>query len=322
MALNKEVWLGTIVENFFPDNSFAIKSVDDSTFVRDRKVHIPNAGAPSQVVTNRTTKPAQISQRTDNELTYEMDELTTNPIYIPNIDMVELSYDKRNSILSNDRAELQEQAHVNILNRWGEAVKATNRLLTTGSAKRAAHTSNTATGLRRSICKADVLKLMTAMDADNIPNTGRYLLLDAYMYADLLNDLSESDKWMFQNSANVQKGILGNLYGFDIMKRSRVLRLNTDNTVLGWAESDVAGELAAALAWHEQSVSRALGEVKMFESTDNPLYYGDIYSFLMRVGGGTRRYDGKGLYLLGEAPVSEPSEVANIPTGTDESENE
>ena len=305
MALNKEVWLNTIVEDFYPDNSFASKSVDDSVFVTNKKVHIPNAGSPSKVETNRTEKPASVSQRTDNELTYDMDELTTDPIYIPNVDMVELSYDKRNSILANDRAQLQESAHVNLLGRWGNGVKEGHILLTTGTKQRDAHTSEKASGKRLSICKNDVLKLMTAFDADNVPETGRYLLLDAYMYADLLSDLSESDKWMFQNSANVQKGVLGNLYGFDIMKRSRVLRLNdTGKAVLGWSETDVAGEMAAALAWHEKSVSRAMGEVKMFDSTDNPLYYGDIYSFLMRTGGSARRYDGKGLYLLGEATVA------------------
>lgn len=304
MALNKEVWLNSIVENFYPDNSFAVKSVDDSTFVSNRKVHIPNAGAASKVVTNRTQKPASVSQRTDNELTYEMDELTTDPIYIPNIDTVELSYDKRNSVLANDRAQLQEAAHVNLLKRWGDGVKADHILLTTGTTQRDAHTSSTATGKRKSICKADVLKLMTAFDKDDVPATGRFLLLDAHMYADLLADLSESDKWMFQNSANVQKGILGNLYGFDIMKRSRVLRLDASKKVLDWSAEGAATELAAALAWHEKSVSRAMGEVKMFDSTDNPLYYGDIYSFLMRTGGAARRYDGKGLFLLGEATVS------------------
>lgn len=105
MALNKQIWLNTIVENFYPDNSFASKSIDDSTFVSYKTVHIPNAGTPSGVEINRTKKPASVSQRTDNELTYDMDELTTNPIYIPNIDTVELSYDKRNSVLSNDRQQ-------------------------------------------------------------------------------------------------------------------------------------------------------------------------------------------------------------------------
>ena len=143
--------------------------------------------------------------------------------------------------------------------------------------------------------------IMTRMDADNVPEEGRYLLLDAYMYADLLADLSESDKWMFQNSANMQTGVLGNLYGLNIMKRSKVLRVKTDKTLLPWDEDAVAGEMAAALAWHEKSVSRAMGEVKMFDSTNNPMYYGDIYSFLLRTGGSVRRYDKKGVYLLAEA---------------------
>lgn len=301
MALNISIWQNTLVENFYPDNGFASKSVDDSAFVSAHKVIIPNAGAPSKVQKNRTVKPASVNQRTDNDLEYEIDELTTDPIYIPNIDTVELSYDKRTSIISNDRAQLQDEAHLNLLERWGKGVPASNVLLTTGTTERNAHTSDTATGKRKRITKEDLLAIMTRMDADNVPEEGRYLLLDAYMYADLLADLSESDKWMFQNSANMQTGVLGNLYGLNIMKRSKVLRVKNDKTLLPWGEDAVAGELAAALAWHEKSVSRALGEVKMFDSTNNPLYYGDIYSFLLRTGGSVRRYDKKGIYLLAEA---------------------
>lgn len=303
MALNIQIWQHSLVENFYPDNSFATKSVDDSVFVNARKVHIPNAGSPSGVKKNRTVKPATVNQRTDHDLEYEMDELTTDPIYIPNIDVVELSYDKRNSIIANDRAQLQEEAHVNLLERWGAGVAKGNILLTSGSNQRDAHTSDNSIGKRKRICKEDLLGIMTKMDADNVPEAGRYLLLDAYMYADLLADLSESDKWMFQNSANMQQGILGNLYGFNIMKRSKVLRVKSDKSLLSWSEEGEAGELAAALAWQEQSVSRALGEIKMFDSTNNPTYYGDIYSFLLRTGGAVRRYDKKGIYLLAEAAV-------------------
>jgi hypothetical protein len=301
MALNISIWQSTLVENFYPDNSFASKSVDDSTFVRAHKVIIPNAGKPSGVKKNRTVKPAQVEQRTDNDLEYVIDELTTDPIYIPNIDTVELSYDKRSSIISNDRSQLQNEAHMNLLERWGAGVPTTNVLLTTGTTERAAHTSETATGKRKRITKEDLLAIMTRMDADNVPEEGRYILLDAYMYADLLADLTESDKWMLQNSANAQKGIVGNLWGLNVMKRSKVLRVKSDKSLLPWSEEAAAGELAAALAWQELSVSRALGEVKMFDSTNNPLYYGDIYSFLLRTGGSVRRYDKKGIYLLAEA---------------------
>ena len=297
MALNKQVWLNTIVENFFPDNSFATKSIDDSVFVNNKTVHIPNAGAPSGVEINRTQKPASVNQRTDQDLTYDMDELTTNPIYIPNVDTVELSYDKRQSILWNDRMELQKQAHQNLLYRWFVSGKV---IETEGEAINA-HTSTTATGKRKAITKDTILKLMTRFNQDDVPATGRYILLDAVMYAQLLKDLTDKELSAFLASANAQKGIVGELYGFSFMQRSQVLRLKSDKALLKWSEDATATELAAGIAWQEQCVSRALGDVKMFDSMDNPTYYGDIYSFLMRVGGSYRRYDKKGIYVIAEA---------------------
>ena len=85
------------------------------------------------------------------------------------------------------------------------------------------------------------------------------------------------------------------------MQRSQVLRLKSDKALLKWSENAAATELAAGIAWQEQCVSRALGDLKMFDSMDNPTYYGDIYSFLMRVGGSYRRYDKKGIYVIAEA---------------------
>lgn len=300
MALNKQIWVNTIVENFFPDNSFVTKSKDDSIFVENKTVHIPNAGEPSGVEINRTEKPAKVKQRTDHDLEYSMDELTTNPIYIPNIDMVELSYDKRTSILWNDRMQLRNSAHQNLLYRWVNE----DLIVETSGENRAAHTSDKATGNRKKMTKAAVLSLMTRFDTDDVPSEDRYILLDACMHADLLADLTENELSSFLASADAQKGIVGNLYGFNIMKRSRVLRMTAAKKLLKWNEAGVAGELAAGLAWQSQCVSRAMGEVKMFGGKDDPVYYGDIYSFLMRVGGTRRRYDKKGVATIVEAAVT------------------
>lgn len=140
-----------------------------------------------------------------------------------------------------------------------------------------------------------------------MPQTGRYLLLDAWMYQQLLKGMTQSQAIGFFQAADVKRGVVGNLHGFDVMKRSTVLRFATATDPLNGeykapgaagAETDNAG----ALAWQELSVSRALGEVKMFDSVDNPLYYGDIYSFLVRVGGTIRRADKKGVYALIAGP--------------------
>lgn len=301
MALNKEVWQSAIIDNLFADDSFAAKSVDDSAFIDNKTVHIPNAGAPSGVKTNRTAKPATITTRTDNDLTYNMDELTTDPIYIPNIETIQFSYNKRESVISNDRRQLQQSAHVNLLHRWGKGAES-NVVLTTGG-EIDAHTSDTATGKRKSITRNDVFALMTKFDADDIPQADRYLLLDAYMYAQLLADLTNADKQAFYASANAQKGILGELAGFQIMKRSRVLRLDAAKKVVEWDASGAATELAAGFAWQKDCVSRALGNFHMFSDVDSPTYYGDIYSFLIMTGGACRRYDKKGVALIAEAAV-------------------
>lgn len=300
MALNKEIWINSIQENFYPDDSFASKSVDDSSFVTNHTVHIPNAGKPSGVEVNRTKKPAEISERTDQDLTYDIDELTSNPIYIPNVDTVELSYDKRQSVIANDRQELQRVANQNLLYRWA---KNASLIKTTGAAADA-HTSDSATGQRKKFSKAEVMAAMLRFNKDNVPMQGRYILLDAAMYAELLGDLTDKELSAFLNSANAQEGIIGRLYGFSFMQRSEVLRVDSKNVILKWTEEDAADECAAALAWQEGCVSRAMGDVKMFQKMDDPTYYGDIYSFLVRTGGSMRRYDKKGVLLIAEDKVT------------------
>ena len=296
MAIQRELWQNTIVEGLFADNSFMSKAVNDDMYVNmGKKVHIPNAGAPSKVEINRSTKPATAKERTDVDVEYTLDELTTDPIYIPHADTVELSYSKRNSVISQDRAEIIEKAAEQMLYNWSPA--SDHFVRTSGSKTVTAHTPD-ATGNRKALAKADVLALMTKFNSDNIPQTERYLLLDANMYAQLLDDLTEGDQRAFFASADAQRGILGQLFSFNVMQRSTVLRYATGGSLTKWNVSGAATDNAAGLAWHMNSLSRALGEVTMFDSPGNPLYYGDIYSFLIRVGGTIRRNDKKGVYAL------------------------
>lgn len=295
MAIQREIWLRDIVEGLFADNSFASKAVNDDQWVNQgKKVHIPNAGAPSKVVKNRSTVPATAAKRTDADVEYTLDEFTTDPILIPHAETVELSYNKRNSVISQDRAQLIETACQNLLYKW--APSSTNFVRTTGDAV-AAHTDK-ATGNRKKLTKADIKSLMVKFNKDNLPQTGRYLLLDAEMYAELLESLTETDQLGFFKAADVQRGIVGQIYGFNVMQRSQVLRYATAGTLSEFSAEGAATDNAAGLAWHEQSVSRALGDVKMFDENNSPLYYGDVYSFLVRCGGAIRRNDKKGVYAI------------------------
>ena len=301
MALQTQVWLKTLQENFFPDDSFVAKSENDSQYVENKTVHVPNAGKPSGVEVNRPTLPAQIHVRTDNELTYDIDELTTNPIRISNADSVELSYDKRSSIIKNDKEELQRVASELILQRWAKGADAAHPILTDGE-ERNAHTEH-GTGKRKKMTANIVHQVALRMDKQNLPKTGRYLILDTDMYGDLLDSLTEAGRFAFLASANVTKGTVGQLYGIDIFSRSEVLRLKANGEIISDPNGGEATEVAAGFAWQSGCVSHAFGEAKMFSSIDDPTYYSDIYSFLMRVGGAPRRYDKKGVFLVAEGNI-------------------
>ena len=298
MALNVELWLPKLQENFFPDDSFVSKSMDDSAFVEAHRVHIPNSGAPSKVEKNRSVFPAAIGTREDHEVTYDLGIFSVDPVRVHSMSDVELSYDKRMSMINNNRSELQRVAHNDILESWAKAYSAVVR--TSGSLD-PAHTYSGATGKRKQVTAADVRKLATVFDKQLIPKWGRYLLLDVDMYNAFLDGLTEGNKLAFQASADAQRGVLGRIYGFEIMSRSEVLRVKSDaETILFGKETNEPTELAAGLAWHESCVSRAKGGINLYLEENKAEWYGDVFSMDMRAGGAHRRFDKKGIALLVE----------------------
>lgn len=296
MAIQKEIWMNTIVEGLFADNSFLSKAINADEFVNMGKVvHIPNAGAASGVVKNRTTYPATVNTREDLDLTYNLDEFTTNPIRIPHADTVELSYNKRESVVRQDRAKLINEVSESFLFSWSPS-GAGNILKTQGDAV-LAHLDG-ATGNRKAFTKLSVNAAMLRFNRDDIPQEGRYLLLDADMYSQLLDSMTQKDADAFFALADLKKGIIGQLYTFNVMMRSKSLIYTSAGAPKAWSTAITATDNAGALAWHENSVCRSLGEVKAFENEGDPTYYGDIYSFLVRAGGRPMRSDVKGLLAI------------------------
>ena len=118
MALQVEIWVKSIIEGLFANNTFASRSVDHSEFVNNKTVHVPNAGAAPNVEKNRDTFPAKVTERKDVDLTYQMDEFTVDPVRIPHADQVELSYNKRESVTRQSRRKLAQDIYDSIIYNW------------------------------------------------------------------------------------------------------------------------------------------------------------------------------------------------------------
>ena len=304
MAVTLEIWENDILQNLFKNNDFARRAYNADQYVLAGKVvHIPRAGAPSGVTKNLSVFPAIAVKRTDDDVTYPIDTYYSTPRHIENIEKYELSYDKRQSALGEDQNALIDTAMDGLIYNWLPLVA--NTVLTDGAAAPA--TLAGATGTRKTITKNSFQAVKLKMDKAKIPTNGRVAILTSDHYNQFFNSLSEGEKTNFNNFADNKTGIVGKYLNFDIMMRSTMGRyrgadgafVKVDEYAAGFGASDQTGDRAASLIYHDQSAERALGGVEMFDRPNDPLYYGDVFSFQLRIGGRIRR--DAGVYAIVES---------------------
>ncbi len=314
VGITPDIWTNYIVENIFKNNEFLLQSIDESQYVLcGGVVHIPQAGAASGVKRNRTLLPATITRRSDTDVTYALDEFTTDPRFIPEADKVELSYDKMQSCMTEDMSYLSQVIADTMLWNWRPQwyIKASKFK----SADYLIH----GTGLRTGVCVDDFAKAKEVFDKWGIPKDGRRVILNTEMYNQICEDVRTSTLINLSAVYDHVNGRLKKLEGFEIEERSTVLLASnsTLSAVSGKSyykftgrdlnyspedyESIVLGDKSAdntacaiGLFWHPNFVRRAIGTTKMFNNDGDPTYYGDIYSFLQRAGGRLSRGDGRG----------------------------
>lgn len=294
-----ETWANYIIERFFKDNQFLKNAYDDSQFVvSGRIVHIPQPGAKPAVVKNRNSFPGTAVRRTDTDVVYALDEYSTDPTHIPNIDAVHLSYNKQDSVLGDHMQVLDETVADDMLIKWatnGTVVKTTG-----GSGAATVGPVSGQTGNRLGFHHSDLQKLMIRMNVDNVPKNDRNILIDDNMFDYFYSSLSDTQQRDFSRYMDAENGIIGKLHGFNIMTRSSVIAATNVDAIKALGAALGATDNLACLAWQKNTVAFAIGDHKLFQDMNNPLYYGDIHSCLVMSGGRVRRDDGKGVYVLAQ----------------------
>jgi len=302
MAIQVEIWQEYIVGNLFKDNQFLTYAYSGDQYVMAGKVvHIPNAGAKATVVRNRSSLPAAVTQRTDVDVTYSLDEFTSDPILLTNAEQVELSYDKVDNVLGEHESAVSETLADWMLYKW--APTATAQILrTTGATTYTAHAPS-ATGTRKGLIMADVRAARKVMSKNGVSKDNRFAIVDADMHEQLIADMAPSTYRDFISGHDPKTGAIGKLYSFVFFEREYVMTYDNAAPPVP-KEPGATGattDNAAALFWQKDTVERAIGEVKFFERLDDPTYYGDIYSILVRGGGRKRRNDQKGVIAIVQA---------------------
>lgn len=316
--LLKQIFSSDLAKILFPSNAFYAPSKDDSAFVNSDKVNLPQSGDAPGVVKNRSSYPASATQRTDSATQYDLEEFTSNPTHLQHSEELVVNYAKRASIVEDHGKAINDAIAESIMYNWARGgdsenswTKKPEMVRTSGTAVRDAFVkqigATAVSGTRKRIVKADLQKVNTILNRQNVPMSGRFGLITADMLEDffLIEEFANSDynkakpyaegqpetftfmgvTWYVRSDANVFTNVA-----------TPVLKAKDANT----AATDNNG----ALIWHRDFVRKAKGGVKFFLDQDDPQMYGDVMSSLVRAGSIGARKDGKGIVNLVEAAGS------------------
>lgn len=306
MAVETEVWENFIAENLFKAYEWIRRAKDRTGAVINNKVvHIPQAGAKPTVRKNREVYPIPLVKRNDLDVTYAIDEFSTDSVLIPEADKVQLSYNKIESVFGDHVGAMNTETARDLLWRWYPSLSS-NIKRTTGAAV-VTHLGGSATGNRKKFTVADVATAKTELIKGTKRETNpgkRALIMREDMYNQLKSDTVLTDKDTVDSVGGVWKdGDLIKVHGFDII-RTDVTGIydNTGTPVL----QDPGDAIAAAdndvvLLVDFSFVHFAMGEVKFFESINDVHYQGDVYNAYVRLGGRKERSDEVGVVAIVQA---------------------
>jgi hypothetical protein len=310
----QEFWSSYIVEKLRRTNPHIALCFDESKYVKGGSiVYLPQAGAKPNVVKNRGFGAATAVQRGDTAVMYALDVFTTDPTAITVAESMEISYEKTDSVLADHTDTLAESIGDELVYNWVRGVKpavgggttveflpAARQIATSGAAT-AVNPEDGQTGTRKAFTYKEVQGQQAKFNKDNVPRDNRYAMIESYMYQQFIDSLSANQMATFQASADLENGIVGKFAGFTFLERSSVLALTSAGVFRLPGEALAATDNLASIFWQKNSVTKALGDTKLFQDMDNPLYYGDIHSGLVKMGGRCRREDWKGVGLVVQA---------------------
>lgn len=260
-GLFKEIWIGKLMENFYPDSSWLLHSQDMTAFVENNTINLADCGVDPNVLVNNTTYPVPISERTDNPLALPLEYFDTENTVVRNATSVQLSYNKLESVIRQHRMALQKKNVQKAAHAYGPASNsAFTPVLVIGA----------------SILDT-IIDAQAAFDLLDVPAEGRIIVLSPVHKA----KIKKENKVLF-NEVFGSKGS-NDLYGFLPFVTTVTPRYNNvTNAKVAFGAAAAGTDIPSSLFYSEYEVMRANGEYDMFSRLKDPEARGDIVGFQKR----------------------------------------
>ena len=307
-AVQTEVWVANIEEELYGDNTWIMRAANDSAYVSNKTVHIPRAGNAPTVVKNRdhSTTPSTPALRADTTKDYNLDEYTTDPTKIPDVEEIQTSYAKRQSVLREHINKVNDLIALETLDAWTSGLAAGDIFRSTG-ASGALLPAGASAGTRLKVSLADLAKIAARMDEEEVPKSNRVVVMPAVMFNDMFSDVDLAKIWAASNgNRNITEdpSFMGRIMGFDVYVRGRVVLFNTVTGTVKLSTTAAASSgtaaAAAAVFFQQDQVRVAKGAIKPYIEEDSPVYYGDVMSIGVMHGASATRATEVGIKVLAQ----------------------
>ncbi len=296
-----------IVPNLFPSTGFMARAKRDDDKVNNNTVELHNAGAIPTVEVDRVALPAPISQRADTPHSYDLEELTSNPTLLKNIEvLLEMGgLNKRADLLKDHIMAIREKAAKRTLVKWATGLSAGAIIPTTGTTRVAESKNGVQTGNRASVSINDIANVQQIFHKQDVLPENEDLMGVAVIPYSMKTDLLKLAQFTDVDKAGVGRtslpgGVLARAFGFDWYIRSEALLLNNSDVLKAEGAAEAANDQNAALFYSPNYVRLAMGAIRTDVSEYKPEYYGNIMSSLAMFGASPARNDKKGIVLLFE----------------------
>lgn len=267
-TLKKQIWTDQLMKNFYPDASFLAFSKNFTALVEYDKLHMAEVGVDPQVFINNTTYPISVSDRIDTPIEIELDLFETENTLVRSPDLVELSYDKLDSVVYGHKQALRTSTAMKAAHAYApnSDTPFTPVIETSGAP--------TEDGFSRLTIK-DILLLKRRFDDCDIPSDNRFLVLCPRHVEDLLLENTN----IFKDIFDLIDGKPKKFAGFSFLEFSKTAKYNAvtkQKIAFGAVGENVT---YSSFAFHKDEVMRADGTVKMYADKDDPKTRATIIGF-------------------------------------------
>lgn len=259
----KEIFAVIILALFYPSDSWLNELTSMDHMVEFNKINLSQVGADPEVVKDNATWPLTPTTRTDSGIEIPLATFDTKPTHVTNVEELETSYDKCQSVVMQHAAALRTKAMLSAAYNIApsEHSAAHPVIATTGS--------NRGDG-NKALKYTDILKLRTAFNKANYPADGRVLVLCPEHEEDLLSeDVDRYNRMMTS----------GTLAGFKVYVTNHGVQYSTSGEKRDYGTTNAQ---PCSIAFCKSEVMRAMGTIDGEPEKRWADYRGWLLGFQMR----------------------------------------